>query len=199
MTHQACTPGRGRPRAFEPEEALQAALDLFWEKGYEATSLDDLTTKMGLSRSSFYGCFGSKRNVLLAAVRSYAATSLARLEEIEADHQSPHAALAAMVRAIADPDGGPRGCLLVNCITELAPHDPELAALSRCHIERIEGIFARLLSPAAEPAAADRARALMALAIGAITLRKAGLPKARIDALLAEARSLLPSPGAPAA
>ena len=62
-----------RPRAFEPDAAIDRALDVFWSKGYEATSLDDLCSATGLSRSSFYGTFGSKKNMLLKAVTRYSA------------------------------------------------------------------------------------------------------------------------------
>jgi TetR/AcrR family transcriptional repressor of nem operon len=176
--------GPGRPRAFDEGAALEAALQLFWREGYEAASLDRLTEAMGISRSSFYAAFGSKRAVLTAAVERYAAAGRARLEAIGPD--AP-----ALLAALANPEGGPQGCLLVNCITELAPHDAEIAALGRAHLAAIEALFARALSPDRPEVAADRARALTALALGAMTMRRSGVPPARIAASLAVADAII--------
>ena len=60
-----------RQREFDADAALDRAMDLFWSKGYEATSLDDLCEVTGLSRSSLYAAFGSKRNLLLRSVERY--------------------------------------------------------------------------------------------------------------------------------
>jgi TetR/AcrR family transcriptional regulator, transcriptional repressor for nem operon len=177
-------PGPGRPRGYDEAAVLDAALKAFWDKGYEATSIEDLTSAMGISRSSFYSCFGSKHGVFLAALRSYSDDALAALAELS--HEPSVEAIPAMMSALADPEGGPRGCLLVNCITELAPRDDEIAAIGRRHLARIEQIFATALSPDAPESAADRARALSALAMGTLTLRKSGLPPEEIKAALAQ-------------
>src|SRR6204780_4587362 len=62
---------RGRPRAFEPETALTQAMDVFWQGGFAATSLDDLSAATGLNRPSLYGAFGDKRAIYLQAYRQY--------------------------------------------------------------------------------------------------------------------------------
>ncbi|WP_018699571.1 TetR/AcrR family transcriptional regulator [Amorphus coralli] len=180
--------GPGRPRAYDEAAALDAALQLFWTQGFEATSLDELTAAMGLSRSSFYAGFGSKEKVLIAALSAYSEQALAALAEIA--HTPDGEPVPAMLAALADPNGGPRGCMLVNCITEMAPHNDEVAAVGRQHIERIEHLFAEALSPADPDAAAGRARALAALAIGTVTLRKSGLSPEAISAALSEAQTL---------
>jgi len=186
----------GRPRGFVPEEALRSALAVLWRKGYEATSLDDLTAAMGLSRSSFYGCFGSKRAVLMAAVEVYADDCFAEATAVAEAQSDPVAAVRAVLAAIANIGGGLRGCFFVNSVTELAPHDPELAAYGQGHIARVSGLVAGLLVRAGFPAslAEDRAGAALALAMGAITLRKAGIPAARIQVLLDQAQMLLALP-----
>lgn len=187
--------GPGRPREFDPGVALAAALDLFWRQGYEATSLEELTLAMGISRSSFYGCFGSKHGVLLAAIRRYSDEKLTALAAAADGEESPREAVRIMVAAIADAAGGPKGCFLVNCIAELAPHDPEVAEVSRRHLDRIERLIADRLARRLDPTAAeDRARALLSLALGTTMLRKAGMAEPRIDALLTQIDSLLPPP-----
>ena len=186
----------GRPRGFAPSEALAAALDVFWRQGYAATSLDDLTAAMRLSRSSFYACFGSKHDVLMEAVRAYADERFATLAAIAAAEPDAKAAVRAMLAAIADAEGGVRGCFFVNSVTELAPHDPALAALAQAHIARVVALMSATLRRlgCAETVAAERAAAMLAIAIGATMLRKAGIPAAQITALLAQADHLLPSP-----
>lgn len=71
-TEAAARP-RGRPRSFDREAALQAAMDVFWKKGYEATSIHDLTDAMGINPPSLYAAFGDKEHLYLAAVERYQA------------------------------------------------------------------------------------------------------------------------------
>ena len=185
-------PGPGRPRGFDEAEVLHAALELFWRQGYEATSLDELTAAMGISRSSFYATFGSKHGVLVAAMTCYTDAALAALAKLTRGDAAD--AVPAMLKSLANPKGGPKGCLLVNCITELAPHCPDVAALGRRHFAKIVELFAGVLSPDDPARALDRARALTALALGTVTLRKSGTPPEQIDAALDEARVLLTNP-----
>lgn len=190
--------GPGRPRTFDEARALAAALDVFWREGYEAASIDDLTHAMGVSRSSFYACFGSKHDVLLAAIQSYADASLDKLSAIAGEEASPRAALRRMIRAMVETEDTCRGCLLVNCIAELAARDSEVRALIQSHLAQVESLLAGIVAQAERPDsiksgnASGRARALMALSIGAITLRKADLSAGQVDAALTQAEALLP-------
>ena len=63
--------GRGRPKCFDPEAALEKAMMLFWDRGYEATSMDDLSAAMGISPSSIYATYGDKEKLFQAAVDRY--------------------------------------------------------------------------------------------------------------------------------
>lgn len=182
----------GRPRQFVPAEALRDALEVFWEKGYQATSLDDLTAAMHLSRSSFYACFGSKHAVMMAAVELYADELFARLEAM-ASSMPALEAVHAVLAAIATVDAGRRGCFFVNSVTELAPHDTALAAFGQRHVARTGKLVAGLLERAGltPELAQTRAAALLALVIGAITLRKAGLPASELITILNQAQLLL--------
>src|ERR1700735_5837445 len=67
----AVSRGRGRPRRFEPEQALAQASDVFWNDGFAATSLDDISAATGLNRPSLYGAFGDKRALYLQAYGQY--------------------------------------------------------------------------------------------------------------------------------
>lgn len=181
--------GPGRPRGYDEHEVLSAALQVFWRQGYEATSLDDLTGAMGLSRSSFYAAFGSKQGVLIAALKSYSQAALAALRDLSKGPRD--AAVRNMLSALADPKGGPKGCLLVNCITELAPHEQEVATIGRRHLQGVEDLFASALNPEAPESVRDKARALSALAIGTLTLRKSGLPPDEISKALEAAEGII--------
>lgn len=182
----------GRPREFVPDEALRDALDVFWEKGYQATSLDDLTAAMHLSRSSFYACFGSKHAVMMAAVALYADELFARLEAM-ASSMPAIEAVHAVLAAIAGVDAGRRGCFFVNSVTELASHDAALAAFGQHHVARTGALVVGLLERAGLPPALaqTRAAALLALVLGTITLRKAGLPALALLSILDQAHLLL--------
>ncbi|NVK35929.1 MAG: TetR/AcrR family transcriptional regulator [Rhodobacteraceae bacterium] len=180
--------GPGRPRGFDEAEALGQALQVFWKQGYEATSIDDLTAAMRLSRSSFYSAFSSKQDVFVAALRAYSENALGTLEQLAQGEREE--ALEAMVLALSGASDGPKGCMLVNCITELAPHNEQVAEIGRQHLERIEDLFARVLSPQDPGAANSTASALSALAIGILTLRKSGVSAHRIEQALSTARTL---------
>ena len=186
----------GRPRGFDAGTALRTAMDVFWQQGYEAPSLDTLSDAMGLSRSSFYAAFGSKHALLMASVRAYADDRYASLTERVASCGDPREAVRAMLAVIADIDGGTRGCLFVNAVAELAPGDAELVAFAQSHTARVgalmEATLRRLGCTASE--ASKRSGALLALAMGATTLRKTGVPPAQLLALLTQADHLIPSP-----
>ncbi|MEO0980358.1 MAG: TetR/AcrR family transcriptional regulator [Pseudomonadota bacterium] len=184
-------PGPGRPRNFDEASALEAALLVFWQKGYEATSLDDLTKAMSLSRSSFYAAFGSKQALFRRALSHYSRNGLQTLKNV-ADTADGNP-VDAMMQALSNPRGGVKGCMLINCITELAPHDEGVAEIGRRHLEKIEEIFADVLDPENPDAARARARALSSLAIGTLALRKAGYPADRIAETLKQAKVILPA------
>ena len=196
MTTSLSTSPLGRPRTFVPEEVLGLALDTFWRQGYRATSLDDLTAIMGLSRSSFYAAFGSKQEVLLASVRAYVDGIYTSLESCSSEHAHPIEAVRAMLVIMTTPARDERGCLLVNSIAELAPEIPELADLAQMHIERVVALIALMLTKARFNASIVRSRAaaLMACAFGAAIMRKAGIAADSLAPMLAEIESLLQSP-----
>ena len=184
----------GRPRGFDADIALNVAVDLFWQQGFEVTSLEALSQAMGLSRSSFYACFGSKHALLMAAVQRYADDRFESLTECVATCTDPYDAVHAMLAVIADVDGGTRGCLFVNAVTELAPGDAQLVALAQAHTARVGALLVATLRRCGcvEDEASERAGALLALVIGITTLRKTGVPPLQLTALLKQAIHLIP-------
>jgi AcrR family transcriptional regulator len=107
---------RGRPRSFDRDAALRTALDLFWERGYEGTSINDLAAAMGIASASIYGCFTSKEALFRETVALYGATSGQSPRRALREQSTARAAIHAMLRATADEitrPGTPHGCLLV--------------------------------------------------------------------------------------
>jgi AcrR family transcriptional regulator len=107
---------RGRPRTFDPDVALQQALDVFWERGYDGTSLNDLADAMGIASASIYACFGSKEDLFRKVMVLYGTTSGEPPRRALREQPTAHAAVHAMLRATADEitrPGTPPGCMLV--------------------------------------------------------------------------------------
>ena len=188
--------GAGRPRQFTHGVALQTAMEVFWRRGFQATSLEDLLLAMGLSKSSFYATFGSKQALYDEAVRAYAENQFEALGALAESAADPLSGVLAILGHVADADGGDQGCFIVNTVTELALHDAELGAYCQTHIARLAALVTKLLVDAGFPAhlAGDRAAAALALVLGLVTLRKAGIPAQRLKALLAQAQALLVLP-----
>jgi TetR/AcrR family transcriptional regulator, transcriptional repressor for nem operon len=140
-----------RPREFDADAALERAMDMLWSKGYEATSLDDLCAATGLSRSSFYQAFGSKRNLLLMSVQRYSelrSPNIAAILEQPVPVREAFAALFSQFieQIVAGP--GRRGCFLGNCAAELPRNDRTAMAEVRRGLSRTEAIFRDALSRA---------------------------------------------------
>lgn len=114
-----------RLREFDTERAVQQAMDLFWERGFEATSVRHLTERLGVGQGSLYAAFGSKEGLYRAALERYrddmAATALAELGAGGDVRVVLRAMLLERVRIAAG--GGGRGCLFVNAAAERLPGD----------------------------------------------------------------------------
>jgi AcrR family transcriptional regulator len=107
---------RGRPRTFDPDTALRQALDLFWERGYEGTSLNDLARAMGIASASIYACFGSKEDLFRKVMALYGTTSGEPPRRALREQPATRAAIHAMLRATADEitrSETPHYCMLI--------------------------------------------------------------------------------------
>jgi TetR/AcrR family transcriptional repressor of nem operon len=141
-----------RPKAFDPDTALDRATELFRRKGYAATSVGDLVEHTGLSRSSLYDTFGDKHALFLAALDRYRLQGSSYLNDIVQSAESPMAGLRAYFDALAAdcacPEQGRYGCLAVNAAAECAATDAETAARSAENWKAVSAAFAALVQSA---------------------------------------------------
>jgi TetR/AcrR family transcriptional repressor of nem operon len=140
-----------RPREFQEDDVLDAAIECFWRRGLEATSVRELSEATGLNQPSLYNAFGDKRQLFTRSLERYAAQSMrsriARLEQAHAGSEAIRAFFRELItRSVADPDR--RGCLIVNSALEVAPHDAEMRRVIGQYLAEIEGFFLRSLEAA---------------------------------------------------
>ena len=142
-----------RPKAFDPDDALDAAMRTFWKHGYASTSLTDLTSAMGINKFSLYGTFGDKRAVFIAALDRYSSQVvsdlLSGLEGTEPGLEEIRNYFEKIVHGATHKQEC-EGCLMTNSATELAPEDPEVRRKVRKHYARIRRAFKRALDNAVE-------------------------------------------------
>jgi AcrR family transcriptional regulator len=126
---------RGRPRTFDRDAALTQAMQLFWEQGYEATSLNELTRAMGIRPASLYAAFGDKKSLFKEVVRAYACSPVGAFVGIALEEEpAAFQAFARILReaAVIYPDPShPAGCLTISAATNVAVQDAEIAAFLR--------------------------------------------------------------------
>jgi TetR/AcrR family transcriptional repressor of nem operon len=160
-----------REKAFVEEEVLDRALILFWQHGYEATSVRDLVADLGISSSSLYATFGDKKAIYGAVLARYRAVER---EQFHALLQMPAALRPLVWRMFSDlldfqlADGGQRGSFTLNAAVEWGGRDPVVAAQLRAHFEDLAGLLTARLAAAQAAgeisgrlAAADQARFLL--------------------------------------
>jgi TetR/AcrR family transcriptional repressor of nem operon len=120
-----------RTKQFDEDVVLERAMNLFWSRGFEATSMQALVDNMGINRGSLYGTFEDKRTLFERALERYdGAYRRDRFDRLETRYR-PRRALEVFLAQVIDEsieDEERRGCFIVNTALELAPHDPEIAA-----------------------------------------------------------------------
>ncbi|MCC5582054.1 TetR/AcrR family transcriptional regulator [Microtetraspora sp. AC03309] len=119
-----------RTKEFDPDAALQKALELFWERGYEATSMADLVQHLGVARASIYATFGGKHDLYVKAFERYVQSRDPGVVEALSQPGPVLPAVRALVEAYAEEslrDERRRGCMVVNAAVEVMPGDPQMA------------------------------------------------------------------------
>lgn len=140
-----------RAPEYDRNEVLRRATEVFWARGYGATTVPDLVAATGLKPGSLYAAFGSKRGVFLEVLGQYNQRFMARIEQPRSDRVSAFAAIEALLESAADDalnDPDRRGCLAVNALLELSRHEPEIDALLCTHNARVQQAMARLIAQA---------------------------------------------------
>ncbi|MDN3523010.1 TetR/AcrR family transcriptional regulator [Halomonas ramblicola] len=117
-----------RPQEFNVSEALHQAMEVFWQNGFEGTSLTDLLKAMGLSKSSLYAAFGGKHELFLAAFDAYREERAREMSRILGHAPAREAIERFFRKIVADVEhsGAARGCMSINQAVEMAPRDPEI-------------------------------------------------------------------------
>lgn len=144
--------GRGRPRAYDPNTALQQARTVFWRHGYAATSMDELAAGMGMNRPSIYAGFGDKRALYRAAAAEYARFSRDTLKAALAQSDSLRTSLAGFYRAARDfyLAGERRGCFLIGTAVTESHGDREVREIVGSTFEDFTATFADRFERAAD-------------------------------------------------
>lgn len=155
-----------RPKEFDEAEVLDQALDLFRARGFKHTSFADLVKELGVSRQSLYDTYGDKQALYHAALGRYLARNLDRLRRILDEAAPVRQTFAKLFDAMIEGNcaNGAPGCMMVNAMVELAPHDAETRAAAARHVRDVEGLYASRLSRAQREGELARAKDPVALA-----------------------------------
>ena len=187
-------------KSFDVEEALERAGEVFWTKGFDATSMCDLLDAMGIQRGSFYATFGSKREIYDRALERYIQGRAAWFRSLIAG-KSPRAGLEAVVRAILGDCSGPdghRGCMVINCAIELAHSDEGARDAVKRSFAAHEKLFADLIRKGQDEGEISReidpkgtAKAMLAMIVGMRVFSRSGSSRQSLRVLTDQILSLV--------
>ncbi|RZK60467.1 MAG: TetR/AcrR family transcriptional regulator [Pedobacter sp.] len=142
-----------RTKDFDENEVLTKAIQLFWHKGYNATSMQDLVDGLGISRSSLYDTYGDKHTLYLKALESYQLAGNARINEIINQSTSAKETVIKLLELATNDllgDQQQKGCFLVNAEVEVAPHDREVNKLVCQNEQQMEAAFFQVIKKGQE-------------------------------------------------
>jgi TetR/AcrR family transcriptional repressor of nem operon len=188
-----------RPRTFDPNDALLAARGLFWRKGYQGTSLDDITAETGLTKPSLYAAFGDKASLFLKVLDHYHDQLVARSANLLSSGSSARAAIDAWLMSLlpgCSGERGRRGCLSVNTSIDGSLDDAAIrksianfnARLERLILTRLEADRTQF-SAEFDPVAATRT--IMAIYMGLMAMAKQAPPPDHVKLVIGQVAKLL--------
>ncbi|QCY11924.1 TetR/AcrR family transcriptional regulator [Pseudomonas sp. MPC6] len=187
--------GRGRPRAYDPQTALQQALGVFWNTGYSGASLDSIATAAGMNRPSLYAAFGDKHALYIKALEQYWAFAAAAMQEVLTDsnltlEQALLGFYEGQLSIYFSGDGQPRGCFAIGTATTEAVEDPQIREVLSQRLSRLDADLETRLRVAVDCGELKADVDLAALAVLASSLlhsisirARAGKSRAELTAL----------------
>ena len=137
-----------RHKEFDRDEALHKAMEVFWSRGYEATSIQDLVTHMGINRQSLYDTFGDKHTLFLQALDRYREVESCKVSELLGRPGPVKRTVRQLFEGVVQRalcDGQRRGCFMGNAASELAGRCKETAARTGSNMTTTEAAFHRTL------------------------------------------------------
>jgi len=162
-------------------------MEAFWRKGYEATSLVDLTERTGLNKASLYRVFGDKHQLFKAALKNYADMEFREVKAVISETATPLENIRAVVDKITQDSAHEKGCMMINSLVELGPHDAEVAQMLEGFSNQRIGALTHMISLArecgeirAELDPASLARGLMITFAGSAAMAKGFMPLEQI-------------------
>lgn len=191
----------GRPREFDIDEAVESAMQVFWSRGYHATSLVDLIDGTGLSRGSLYKAFGDKRGLFIAALQRYIATAEERFSSRLQKSAPVKTGIRDLLMYFAElscAHDGQRGCLVLATAIEMAPHDAEVTGYVQAIYDQMYRALVKAIQHGQRngeiSAAIDAqatARLILCITNGMRVLGKTGVSAKEINAVVDTAMKLL--------
>jgi TetR/AcrR family transcriptional repressor of nem operon len=133
-----------RTKDFDENEVLGKAIDIFWHKGYNGTSMQDLVDGLGISRSSLYDTYGDKHTLFIKALESYQNEASGKICAIVSSAAPAKETIKILLELITGEllgDQKHKGCFMVNAEVEVAPHDPEVSQLVCTNDQQVEDAF----------------------------------------------------------
>jgi TetR/AcrR family transcriptional regulator, transcriptional repressor for nem operon len=190
-----------RNKSFDTEETIAQAMQIFWLKGYQATSVEDLVNFLGINRQSMYDTFGDKHQLFKLALQKYRSNyGQMTIQTIlgEGDIRTKLFNLLNGVIETAQQDPAQKGCMMVNVATELAPQDAEIAQIVAENRQKIENAIAQALLEAQEKGEISNKHSAQALAAfffntfsGMQVLARSNAPKNTMTEIMEVALSVL--------
>jgi TetR/AcrR family transcriptional repressor of nem operon len=155
-----------RPKTFSESDALDRALDVFWQRGYQGVGLTELLSEMGIARQSLYDTFGNKRQLFIKTIEHYRDTRLAGALALLERRGSPTQNVKDVVRFFEQLalDKRARGCLVANSLVEVGSQDPEIRELLAQTLGLLENGLAKALQRARRQGELPAGRSPRALA-----------------------------------
>ena len=157
-----------RPKEFNPDKAMKEAMEAFWQRGYHATSVNDLLAEMKLNRGSLYGTFGDKKQLFLAALSEYERQGREEMREVLGRPGPARQTIREWIEAAGRHcagGAGQKGCLALKAAMEMAPQDADVAnwvrRMTRAREQLIASVIQRgqaegQINPKLDPRAAAR-------------------------------------------